>query len=348
MRTYPKMWLAVAVLLLVLGLALTGCRKDDGAAAAEVATATCRRRPGWTARHSRPQGLGRWSSRSRRWATAAASTRLATPELGQDVGHVHAGRLGADEQGVADLAVTAALGHQGQHLELAGGQAELGPGRRLGRRGRPVPVRGRPVRPGGGGGVRAQVDSAEPGQPFHLAAQGPGPQGHGHLVGPAKQVGGLGAVAPAGQQGPGGPPAGPRPAGRGGRRPPRRSPRASQLSGLSRPWARAHSASQVASRARFQATSSRPGLPPASAAARPRPAGRRPRSRGRDGRRPGRPGRPRPTAPGQQHAGSEIGQRPLEGGQAAGHGRGRLLPAGPARRPPRPRRRTAPARTGRR
>ena len=30
MRTYPKLWLAVAVLLLVLGLALTGCRKDDG------------------------------------------------------------------------------------------------------------------------------------------------------------------------------------------------------------------------------------------------------------------------------------------------------------------------------
>ena len=30
MRTYPKFLLAVAVLLLVLGLALTGCRKDDG------------------------------------------------------------------------------------------------------------------------------------------------------------------------------------------------------------------------------------------------------------------------------------------------------------------------------
>ena len=29
MRTYPKFLLAVAVLLLVLGLALTGCRKDD-------------------------------------------------------------------------------------------------------------------------------------------------------------------------------------------------------------------------------------------------------------------------------------------------------------------------------
>ena len=29
MRTYPKLLLAVAVLLLVLGLALTGCRKDD-------------------------------------------------------------------------------------------------------------------------------------------------------------------------------------------------------------------------------------------------------------------------------------------------------------------------------
>ena len=29
MRTYPKFLLAVAVLLLVLGLALTGCRKGD-------------------------------------------------------------------------------------------------------------------------------------------------------------------------------------------------------------------------------------------------------------------------------------------------------------------------------
>jgi hypothetical protein len=30
MRTYTRMLLAVAVLLLVLGLALTGCRKDEG------------------------------------------------------------------------------------------------------------------------------------------------------------------------------------------------------------------------------------------------------------------------------------------------------------------------------
>ena len=30
MRTYRKIWLLVAVLLLVLGLALTGCRKDNG------------------------------------------------------------------------------------------------------------------------------------------------------------------------------------------------------------------------------------------------------------------------------------------------------------------------------
>jgi hypothetical protein len=30
MRTYPRLLLAVAVLLLVLGLALTGCRKGDG------------------------------------------------------------------------------------------------------------------------------------------------------------------------------------------------------------------------------------------------------------------------------------------------------------------------------
>jgi hypothetical protein len=30
MRTYPRLLLAIAVLLLVLGLALTGCRKDNG------------------------------------------------------------------------------------------------------------------------------------------------------------------------------------------------------------------------------------------------------------------------------------------------------------------------------
>ena len=30
MRTYPRLLLTVAVLLLVLGLALTGCRKDGG------------------------------------------------------------------------------------------------------------------------------------------------------------------------------------------------------------------------------------------------------------------------------------------------------------------------------
>jgi len=30
MRTHVKLVLALAVLLLVLGLALTGCRKDDG------------------------------------------------------------------------------------------------------------------------------------------------------------------------------------------------------------------------------------------------------------------------------------------------------------------------------
>ena len=30
MGTFAKLFVAVAVLLLVLGLALTGCRKDDG------------------------------------------------------------------------------------------------------------------------------------------------------------------------------------------------------------------------------------------------------------------------------------------------------------------------------
>ena len=56
------------------------------------------------------------------------------PQLGQDVGHVHAGRLGADEQGVGDLAVGAAVGQQGEHFPLARGEAELGPvGLRRGR-----------------------------------------------------------------------------------------------------------------------------------------------------------------------------------------------------------------------
>ena len=43
-------------------------------------------------------------------------------ELGQDVGHVHARRLGADEQGTPDLAVGAPLGEQPEHLGLAGGE----------------------------------------------------------------------------------------------------------------------------------------------------------------------------------------------------------------------------------
>ena len=45
-------------------------------------------------------------------------------ELGQDARHVHAGRLLADEQALADLAVRAPRGHQGQHLQLASGEPE--------------------------------------------------------------------------------------------------------------------------------------------------------------------------------------------------------------------------------
>ena len=44
-----------------------------------------------------------------------------------------AGRLAADEQGLGDLAVGAAGGHQAEHLQLAGGEAggPVGLGRRL-------------------------------------------------------------------------------------------------------------------------------------------------------------------------------------------------------------------------
>ena len=41
------------------------------------------------------------------------------PELGQNVGNVHAGRLGTDEQCRSDLSIGSAFCHQLQHLELA-------------------------------------------------------------------------------------------------------------------------------------------------------------------------------------------------------------------------------------
>jgi hypothetical protein len=50
---------------------------------------------------------------------------IAHTELGQDVGDVNAGGLVADEQGLGDLAVAAAVGDQRQDLALPGGEAEL-------------------------------------------------------------------------------------------------------------------------------------------------------------------------------------------------------------------------------
>jgi hypothetical protein len=60
-------------------------------------------------------------SSPRRWATAAASPRPATPghaQLGQDPGDMDAGRLGGDEQLLADLAVGPPSGDQRQDLSL--------------------------------------------------------------------------------------------------------------------------------------------------------------------------------------------------------------------------------------
>jgi hypothetical protein len=45
-------------------------------------------------------------------------------QLGEDVGHMHAGGLGADEQGLADLPVGASRGQVPEHLQLTGGEAE--------------------------------------------------------------------------------------------------------------------------------------------------------------------------------------------------------------------------------
>src|SRR5580658_11157122 len=53
-------------------------------------------------------------------------------ELGQDVRHVHAGRLGADEQDPPDLGGGPAGRELGQHLALALGEPE--PGQFVGRR----------------------------------------------------------------------------------------------------------------------------------------------------------------------------------------------------------------------
>jgi hypothetical protein len=49
---------------------------------------------------------------------------VADAELAEDVGDVHGGRLGADEQRLGDLGVGPPERHQRQHLLLAGGEAE--------------------------------------------------------------------------------------------------------------------------------------------------------------------------------------------------------------------------------
>ena len=104
-------------------------------------------------------------------------------ELGQDVGDVHAGRLGADEQRLGDLTVAAALGHQPQHLQLAGGEPEVA-ARLVGR---------------GRGGVAADRRSGQPhpggpGEPFHLPAQRRRPQGRGGSAAQPAQVPAAGAA----------------------------------------------------------------------------------------------------------------------------------------------------------
>ena len=53
----------------------------------------------------------------------AASTR-GDAQLAEDVGDVHGGRLGADEQRLGDLAVRPPDRDQREHLLLAGGEAE--------------------------------------------------------------------------------------------------------------------------------------------------------------------------------------------------------------------------------
>src|ERR1700746_1238912 len=48
----------------------------------------------------------------------------ADAELAQDVGNVHAGRLGRDDEPGGEVAVAAAAGHQAQSFEFALGEPE--------------------------------------------------------------------------------------------------------------------------------------------------------------------------------------------------------------------------------
>src|SRR5215216_7229453 len=108
-------------------------------------------------------------------------------ELGQDVGDVHAGGLGADEQRLGDLAVAAPGRHQRQHLGLARGEAQL-----LGRRRRTSGY-------GWGADVWGQVQAGTPRQGPYLGIQGAGAETAGDLGGGAQHHRGGLAVA-GGQQ----------------------------------------------------------------------------------------------------------------------------------------------------
>ena len=88
-------------------------------------------------------------ARPRRRATAAASPRRADVQLGQDRRHVMVRGLGGDDQPRGDLGVAQAVGEQGQHVQLAGGEpGRVGPG---GRRPAPGDDCSRPPRAAGRG-----------------------------------------------------------------------------------------------------------------------------------------------------------------------------------------------------
>jgi hypothetical protein len=93
-------------------------------------------------------------------------------ELGQDVGDVDAGRLGADEQRLSDLAVAGAGRDQRQDLSLTRGEAELlGRGRRRG---------------GRRGDVRVQAEAGALGQGLDLGVEGAGAEAGGDRGGTAQ------------------------------------------------------------------------------------------------------------------------------------------------------------------
>jgi hypothetical protein len=76
-------------------------------------------------------------------------------QLGEDVGDMDAGSLGADEQRLRDLRVAAPVGEQGEHLAFAWGEPERF---------------GRPCGCGLGGCRLGQIDAGAPGQALKLTA----------------------------------------------------------------------------------------------------------------------------------------------------------------------------------